>query len=580
MFQACSPKSPLRSAISILFLAGAITGCATINTGYEQLNYEAGVLQETQFGSVSGFEDLDGQVLIWKGVPYAQSTAGDMRWKSPINPQPWVEVLDATQRGEVSVQSSWGKTFGSEDCLNLDIYRPNSEEKNLPVLVYIHGGNNQTGTSEELNGRHLAMKTNSIVVSVNYRLGLLGFNNLPALRSGNELQDSGNFTVLDIVKSLDWVGENISSFGGNPDNITLSGFSAGGRDVMALLISPIAKGKFHKAISISGGMTLADYDASAELIAKAIAPLAVDDGRKATIDEAYEWLMSDAVEVKDYLYGLQAERLAGLMSNAGIRMAAFPHLYNDGHVLPEEGYQTTEYNDVPLIMITGSDEFSLFSRFDRKFTPAVKDDELLTDSDTAMAYQFVKNYGSELYGLFNAQESAEKMFDAYDAPIYTTEIAYGGDASVVGEKMAQLFGSFHGIWMPFLVHEPSGFSGLYANSFANDGAKDLADQFTQYVGHFLWTGNPNAEHMVTWDAWTSADEGPTHLLFDADTEKAMVAMTDERRDYQAILAAMEADDSVSDAVKDELIENVLSGRWFSYQLDQHFGNTAPWVGVQ
>lgn len=106
-------------------------------------------------------------------------------------------------------------------------------------MFYLHGGNNQTGTSAEFNPQLVATELNAVIVTVNYRLGALGFNPLQALNTGDKIEDSGNYALLDIKLSLDWVKENIAAFGGNPNNITVSGFSAGGRDVMAMLISPI-----------------------------------------------------------------------------------------------------------------------------------------------------------------------------------------------------------------------------------------------------------------------------------------------------------------------------------------------------
>ena len=146
-----------------------------------------------------------------------------------------------------------GKTKGCEDCLNLDIFRPNIKEKNLPVLFFIHGGNNQSGAADQVNWQKFAEREHVIAISINHHLGALGFKPLPALKHGTVEENSGNFAVLDFVRGLDWTKENIASFGGNANNITIAGFSSGGRDVMALLISPIAKGKFQKAISFSGG---------------------------------------------------------------------------------------------------------------------------------------------------------------------------------------------------------------------------------------------------------------------------------------------------------------------------------------
>ena len=211
--------------------------------------YKQGIVQNTKFGKVRGAKDELNKALVWKGIPYGGSTSGEQRWKKPVDPKKWSGELDATKPGDVAIQLSGKNIIGSESALNLDIYRPDNANSNLPVFVYIHGGNNQTGISGEITGNSFVKDMNAIFISVNYRLGPLGFNPLPALNTGDKLEDSGNYALLDIAKSLDWIKENIAQFGGDANNITLSGFSAGGRDVMAILTSPVFKGKFHKAIS-------------------------------------------------------------------------------------------------------------------------------------------------------------------------------------------------------------------------------------------------------------------------------------------------------------------------------------------
>lgn len=130
-----------------------------------------------------------------------------------------------------------------------------------------------------MDGREkFAKEANAVYVSVQYRLGLLGFNNLPALANGNALNDSGNYGLIDQAYALEWIKKNIDKFGGDANNITVSGFSAGGRDVMAMLISPLFKDKFDKAISFSGGLTVADFAESQKIIAGKLAPLIVADG--------------------------------------------------------------------------------------------------------------------------------------------------------------------------------------------------------------------------------------------------------------------------------------------------------------
>jgi para-nitrobenzyl esterase len=537
--------------------------------------YTKGILQTTVYGRIQGYEINQGKTLVWKGIPYAKAPVGALRWKAPQNPDKWNGTFDATRDGNLSVQLSGGKIKGSEDCLNLDIYRPNSAAINLPILVYIHGGCNQHGSSA-INVQQFVVSAQAIVVSIKYRLGFLGFNNLPALRRGNAYEASGNYTLLDISKSLDWIKENIAYFGGNPNNITVSGFSAGGRNVVAMLISPIFTGQFQKAISFSGGMTLANYEASAKLIAEAITPLVVKDNVKKTEEEAYRWLLTGDKSVSDYLYRLSADRIINAMPSSNIRMASFPHLFNDGTVLPKEGFNTTKYNDVPLILVTGSKEFASFTRGDPEFR-FIKDEDLLSNVEIYKSYRFAVDYGSKFYGLANAQEPAQKMVGRYHAPIYTCDFDWGSDSKIVGEKMAQLWGPYHGIWQPFLTNEPG--SRIPGDVFKTAGAQDLATKFQKYIANFLWTGNPNSKGLVEWKSWRDTNIGPTQLLLNADKEKAIITMSSERIKYEDVLKEMEADTSVSKEVKDNLIENVINGRWFSGGLDKYFGNLNPWVQV-
>jgi len=301
----------------------SLGACSNVtNSNLSNSGFNASVKQTISGGDIKGHQDKDNDVLEWLGIPYATAN----RWQAPEEVEAWSDTFDATKPGEQDIQVSNGKIVGSESALNLDVVRPDSDEDNLPVIVYIHGGNNQTGNAQEIRGNTLVNDINAIYVSVNYRLGVLGFNPLAALKTGNDEENSGNYSLLDIAAALDWVKENIETFGGDKDNITLAGFSAGGRDVMATLISPLFAGKYDKAISFSGGMTLSEETESQEIFAAAISPLVVEDGIKATEEEANTWLLTANNDVENYLRGISAERLAGLMGNAAIRMKAFPHL--------------------------------------------------------------------------------------------------------------------------------------------------------------------------------------------------------------------------------------------------------------
>ena len=513
----------------------------------------------TEYGAVNG--TTEGEALVWFSVPYGKVPAGDLRWQAPEAPEPWDGIYDATERKPVAMQLSSGSIIGTEDCLNVDIYAP-ADAEGLPVLVYIHGGNNQTGTTRELIGSELAVADDIIFVSVNYRLGPLGFNCLPALQT--EPGSTGNYALLDIAYALDWVKRNIASFGGDPDNITISGFSAGGRDVMALLISPLFEGKFQKAISFSGGMTTADVTLSARKIAKAIAPLAVEDGAAETEEAAVEWLLGTGEDVRDYLYSISSERLSALMGSAGIRMSVFPHLYEDGVALPVGGFDAAVYNEVPLIMLTGTTEFSMFASGPSNYA-AMTD---FTAEEVAQAKAFAIKYGSKMYGYFNAEDSAERMYDSYDAPVYLCVINYGDPSS---EYQVQPLGAFHGIFIPMLS-SVNNYSSM--SDFGAPGYSDLSAKFRLYLKNFLYTGDPNGEGLADWAEW----EPSTHLsmLLDAANDEAVTVSTSLSTSYDQIMDEMDADTSCSAEVKAAAIRYVMNGRWFSSALDERYGNPDLW----
>lgn len=562
-----------RYYIGVACLVGLLlTGCSNQQKdtdekkGEQSNSYSVSTVSQTEFGKVKGIKE--DHTYIWYGIPYGADTSGENRWHAPKDPEKWVDTLDCTKPGEVALQSGSKGVTGSENALNLDVYRPDNSKDKLPVLVYIHGGNNQTGQAQEISGQSFVKSHDAIYVSVNYRLGVLGFNPLPALQKGTDEEKSGNYTLLDIKHSLDWIKENISNFGGDAENITVSGFSAGGRDVMAMLISPIFKGSFQKAISFSGGMTTAPVEQSQQVFAKAFAPLVVEDKVQPDESSAVNWLLSDDAKVRDYLYQLSGERLAKLMGNAGIRMAVFPHLYTDGVVLPKEGFDTKNYNDVPLMMTTGQTEFSLFGRFDPYFAKNVADQSIDKDANVKAQYDFINKYGGKLYSLFNVTDSANKMKTNYQSPIYGMEFTFGNDVSVVGNKMG-VFGSFHGVFVPLLDTNSQNYTALVGDAYQSKGAKQLATTFQDYVYRFISTGNPNGKGLEKWSDW---QENQDILILGATKDKVTANQEPKSYTYDDVLAEMKADQTLDSATKEKLIKQVLNGRWFSHQLDKENNN--------
>ena len=245
----------------LVFLAGCATGGPDLPVPATPSRWEGNPVVSTEYGYLRGYPDA-ADTISWKGVPFASPPVGQLRWKAPVDPEPWTGIREAGHYSDPCVQYSplgRGKIIGSEDCLYLNVWRPETAEQDLPVYVWIHGGGNSIGSANmvpDYEGYNLASRGNLVFVSINYRLGPFGWFAHPSLRtgeSGDEYNDSGNFGTLDIIQALKWINRNIGFFGGDPDRVTIAGESAGAFNVTSLLVSPQAAGLFHGAVSQSGG---------------------------------------------------------------------------------------------------------------------------------------------------------------------------------------------------------------------------------------------------------------------------------------------------------------------------------------
>ena len=308
---------------------------------------------EISYGRLRG-ADLSG-VLAFKGIPFARPPVGDLRWRAPVTADSWPGTRDALEFGPCAIQSTIpgdvGELIGiatgatSEDCLYLNVWTPGTDHAKRPVMVWIHGGGNTVGAGSQprVNGEHLARIGDVVVVTVNYRLGALGFLHAP------ELGATGNQALLDQVAALRWVRTEIAAFGGDPDNVTVFGQSAGGFDIAQLMAMPAAEGCFDKAVPMSGSLTAQVSRAAAEETAVAL---------------AREVAGGDF----DKLRAVPAQTI--LAAQSGIPGARWGPT-RDGGILAEDARDVLKAGrftaDMPLMIGHTRDESTLFTVFNQQF---------------------------------------------------------------------------------------------------------------------------------------------------------------------------------------------------------------------
>ena len=306
---------------------------------------------ESSFGRLQGFQQ-DG-LAVFLGIPFAAPPVDEKRWLAPVGPQPWSGTRDATSFGSSAIQSTNPGTVGeligievgatSEDCLYLNIWTPGCDAQKRPVMVWIHGGGNTVGSGSQprVNGQHLAKTGDMVVVTLNYRLGALGFLHAP------ELGATGNEALLDQVAGLRWVKQEIENFGGDPNNVTVFGQSAGGFDIAQLMAMPAAAGSFDKAIPMSGSLTKQLGAAEAQITSTKLA-------------EHFGGF--------DRLREVPANQIFGMQTKiSGARWAPT----RDGTIIAEDAIEVFKRGDhtrsMSLLVGHTRDESTLFTIFNRQF---------------------------------------------------------------------------------------------------------------------------------------------------------------------------------------------------------------------
>ena len=540
-------RDRLRTLLRTLALCATVPGLLASVTKAPAVKPSGPVVRISD-GALTGI--VAGNVSVFRGIPYAAPPIGTLRWREPQLEAAWVGVRDASQFSRPCMQSLQGTdgfikplapTYGvtypvqqldpSEDCLYLNVWTPRLQAgANLPVMVWLHGGSNRVGSGAEAgyDGSSLAAH-GVIVVTINYRLGAMGFLAHPELTAESPHHSSGNYGLLDQLAALQWVRRNVSQFGGDPGNITLFGESAGAIDATTLMTSPLSTNLFRRVIAESGpGFGAGPVQTLGHMQELGVAVGKAAGGPSGAQIEALRKL--PAAQVAKLENDLVASQFKAYDPNAAVV---------DGWVLPQppaRAFATGALQHVNLLVGLNAREFSAFrinaAEAAKKSPPAKKPgliDQLGLMADTARplyghwANLTVGVYAGKMLtgGAPAVDQAANDIIAA--CPIgaeaaLTNEIGqhafvYRFDRSVPGRGQAEL-GAFHSLEIPFVF----GTFGARTFSWLPFGATDqkLSQTVESYWTNFAKTGDPNGPGLPRWEPWTPESE--PYLAFDENGE--------------------------------------------------------------
>jgi para-nitrobenzyl esterase len=492
----------LKLFLPLLLLPAFIACSSRQNAGDEKIDVTK---VRTGAGFVSGKTNQDGSVKIFMGIPFAAPPVDSLRWKPPQPVQNWTGVRECVTPPPSAMQAKplpfmmWSKEFMapleplSEDCLYLNVWTPaSSTGDKLPVMVWIHGGGftGGSGTVPLYNGEEMAKK-GVVFVTINYRLGVFGFLAHPELSAESPDSISGNYGILDQVAALTWVKNNITAFGGDPGNVTIDGQSAGSFSVNALMVSPRAKGLFHRAIGESGGMFAMNFG--------------IVNTLRSSEEAGIRYLeQAGASSVAD-LRKMPADSLIRIPGRWGVTI--------DDHVVlqPTRAFMEGKQNDVPLISGWNADDGiggkplnaerfkeNARERYGEKYPefiklfPAGDDEEAAASQKLLGQLSFgVQNY---IWADLQSNKGTGKAYLYYFSHVPPGEPNYG---------------AFHSSEFAYALNNLK----LWDRPFV-DADYSLADKMSSYWVNFATTGDPNGPGLPKWPAFN--DKTPQVMEFGSD----------------------------------------------------------------
>ena len=464
----------------------------------------------TQSGAAQG--TVEGDYRAFRGIPFAAPPVGDLRWRPPVPPAKWSGVRDARQFGNRCPQyDSNGAAVGNEDCLTLNVYAQNPPASaKQPVIVLIHGGGDIVGSAQDApwGATPPLARHGVIVVTVQYRLGLLGFFASPLLTAESPQGSSGNYGLLDLIAALKWVRDNISGFGGDPTRVMIDGHSAGSNNVEYLLASPAAEGLFTAAGMESGAFP-------ANLLGT-------------SVDYAYHWYADvpaamgcdTAADVLACLRAVPADTLATSVPNH--LDTGWPNI--EPIVLPEDPYLKLQRlgSPVPLIVGSNSDEMSFSYVFGAALDDAGYADAVHTffdrfgagTGDTILslypAADFTNpNYAlesveSDFYYTRNVRNFVRDVSGAQRSPVWRYLFTHRYENPAPQDGFLTQARAFHGAETYFLTgsFQTLGTSVTYSPSSAELA---LSEDMMGYWTRLVATGDPNGATAVRWLPYDNAN---------------------------------------------------------------------------
>ncbi len=522
----------------------------------------------TKSGQLEGTWQSKESIAVFKGVPFAKPPIGNLRWRPPQPVESWTGIKKATKFGAYAIQQGsfihafldglvdgqgwgWLRTFfiktllkiaptpkESEDCLYLNVRTPSMEETaKLPVMVWIHGGDHQDGSGNDIYYDSNTISEKGIVfVSINYRLGLMGYFTHPELSQESENKVSGNYGTLDQIAALEWVRDNITAFGGDPNNVTIFGESAGGESVAHLLSSPLSKGLFHKAIlqspANSGQMQhlfepFLDY------------PKGEDRG---TAFAAAAGITGNNQLEK--LRQLSATQLQKIIQQQDTLAGFYPII--DGYVLPKSpflAFEEGEQHKVPVLLGSNANEGTLIHAMFPTPMMEFRFQPIASDKLPAIFYE---QFSEEAEALIKLYPGLEKR--AAKAEIdFLGDDMFGAKARFYAEKITQanqpsyyyLFnrtppsprqsaGAFHAAELPFVHGKSVPILPL------DEADQKLSAVMVNYWTQFAKTGNPNGNGNAEWTAFDP--NNPQWMIL--GTKKVGMESVEREDKYTLMIARM------------------------------------------